>query len=866
MTGQEEWDSVDDFSVDSLRAEVSSTSTVQSTFTPSSPPEEINGEELPSDCDVPKNSSTELLQKMGHWFYNTRLVQYMKSDERSRVKQIYSTNSIWMLGIEYKFPEDCGSVNLPKLDNEKARSSRASSFLNLVFGSSEEDNDYDDTSTQDRHQNDDSIQSHKLGKSRSFSQAAYNVDGQHLAIPHSKVTPRIAPNSSLTGPNIVIQRLRSLSFSQKSPPPETKSFPDSLRSNTENRVNSGSSNPVYHRQGGRRLNSFSFNKKSDSLDISQMDSKSSSIIQTDNSMISPPNTPNNQLQAPNPKRSSIIAPNFLRNFSNSNQGVEPSNSTTQGVISSKSKKPRRMTFAGIFSGKEKNKLGNSSRKLYPHVELEGDLDSKFSGNESRLKYESLENIDNSRNQIPEVLYTEDVIYSSGESDGGDFNSRIEEVEPEALSGDNVSVETVTRESVSHKDIKYFDLNNNNVKGASDDNMRSRQDDLQANTDVLHKRKISDAGSVRSTSSFQSISTPTSLYKPDSLGSLSPNQKKLMDFYLDFQSRIFCCYRKDFLPIEPAFHTTDTGWGCMHRTGQSLLAQGFLWSLLGRDWRLHNDQKESDKFIYRKILRWFMDGPEPEQYYSIHNIARTGIALDKKIGDWFGPATVAHVLKRLSLNHKECPLTIHIPADNTIYRTEVIDLFNEQKERKPILILLSVRLGTDRFNPCYFGNLKTLFTFPQFLGIAGGRPRKSLYFVAVQDDELLYLDPHFVRPAINLNRTTEFPIEDYHSTIVRTMDISEMDPSMLLGFLCQRPQDFDDLCERAEQTMNLQFPIFTMLNISPVRETWLSTKSVSEMPNTLVDAEVFHDDSVDDLKEIIMDEDDAIVGEENYELL
>ncbi|CAG8823151.1 44829_t:CDS:1, partial [Gigaspora margarita] len=65
MTGQEEWDSVDDFSVDSLRAEVSSTSTVQSTFTPSSPPEEINGEELPSDCDVPKNSSTELLQKMG---------------------------------------------------------------------------------------------------------------------------------------------------------------------------------------------------------------------------------------------------------------------------------------------------------------------------------------------------------------------------------------------------------------------------------------------------------------------------------------------------------------------------------------------------------------------------------------------------------------------------------------------------------------------------------------------------------------------------------------------------------------------------------------------------------------------------------
>ncbi|CAG8490809.1 2126_t:CDS:10, partial [Dentiscutata heterogama] len=818
MTGQEEWDSVDDFSVDSLRAEVSSTSTAQSIFTPSSPPEEINGEELPNDCEVPKNSSTELLQKMGHWFYNTKLVQYMKSDERSRVKQIYSTNSIWMLGIEYKFPEDCGTVNLPKFDNDKARSSRASSFLNLVFGSSEEDNDYDDTSANDRNHNDDSIQSHKLGKSRSFSQAVYGVDGQHLGVPHPKATPRVTPNSSLTGPNIVIQRLRTLSFSQKSPP-ENKSFPDLSISNTENRVNSGSSNPVY-RQGGRRLHSFSFIKKSDSPDISQMDSKSSSIIQSDNSIISTPT--NNHLQAPNPKRSSIIAPNFLQKFSNSNQGVESSNLTAHGIFSSKPKKPRRMTFAGIFSGKEKNKLGNSSRKLYPHAEIESDVDSKFSGNESRLKYTSFEDIDNSRNQIAEISYPEDVIYSSGESDDGDINSRTDEVELDALSGDNVSVETVTRESILQKGIKYFNLDNNNVKDFSDDNIR--QTNLQVNTDSLHKRKISDAGSVRSTSSFQSISTPTSLYKLDSFGSMSPNQKKLMDFYLDFQSRIFCCYRKDFLPIEPAFHTTDTGWGCMHRTGQSLLAQGFLCTLLGRDWRLHNDQKESDKLIYRK----------PEQYYSIHNIARTGIALDKKIGDWFGPATVAHVLKRLSLNHKECPLTIHIPADNAIYRTEVINiamgeydnnLFSEQKEWKPILILLSVRLGTDRFNPSYFGNLKTLFTFPQFLGIAGGRPRKSLYFVAVQDDELLYLDPHFVRPAINLNKTTEFPLEDYHSTIVRTMDISETDPSMLLGFLCQRRQDFDDLCERAERTMNPQFPIFTILNMSPMRETWLSTSSM-----------------------------------------
>ncbi len=64
-TGQmEEWDSVDDFSVDSLPAEESSSSTAQSPFTPSSPPEEINEGEI-NEYDVPKNPSTELLQKVG---------------------------------------------------------------------------------------------------------------------------------------------------------------------------------------------------------------------------------------------------------------------------------------------------------------------------------------------------------------------------------------------------------------------------------------------------------------------------------------------------------------------------------------------------------------------------------------------------------------------------------------------------------------------------------------------------------------------------------------------------------------------------------------------------------------------------------
>jgi cysteine protease ATG4 len=41
----------------------------------------------------------------------------------------------------------------------------------------------------------------------------------------------------------------------------------------------------------------------------------------------------------------------------------------------------------------------------------------------------------------------------------------------------------------------------------------------------------------------------------------------------------------------------------------------------------------------------------------------------------------------------------------------------------------------------------LYTFPQSVGIAGGRPSSSYYFVGVRGDGLFYLDPHHSRPAI-----------------------------------------------------------------------------------------------------------------------
>ncbi|ORE19510.1 hypothetical protein BCV71DRAFT_242796 [Rhizopus microsporus] len=116
-----------------------------------------------------------------------------------------------------------------------------------------------------------------------------------------------------------------------------------------------------------------------------------------------------------------------------------------------------------------------------------------------------------------------------------------------------------------------------------------------------------------------------------------------DFYDDFTSRLWMTYRHNYPPIRPSNHKTDIGWGCMLRSGQSLLANTLVIHFLGRDWRRQNQSQTTWK-QYSRIVHWFLDELSPRAPFSIHRIALLGKQLGKNIGEWFGPSTISQVIQ------------------------------------------------------------------------------------------------------------------------------------------------------------------------------------------------------------------------------
>ncbi|XP_035828823.1 cysteine protease ATG4B [Aplysia californica] len=306
---------------------------------------------------------------------------------------------------------------------------------------------------------------------------------------------------------------------------------------------------------------------------------------------------------------------------------------------------------------------------------------------------------------------------------------------------------------------------------------------------------------------------------------------------DIKSRIWVTYRRNFQNIGGMGPSSDQGWGCMLRCGQMMLAQALVLRHLGRSWRW--DPLRTDE-TYWKLLRMFED--KKTSTYSIHQIAAMGEAEGKSVGQWFGPNTIAQVLKRICVYDNWSDIAIHVALDNVVVIDEIRNLCKSPRPQmmngdsvdlpegaifsqfvndvprsggpsstassgqgraghqqaslswRPLLLMIPLRLGLTEINPIYFDALKKCFTLPQSVGIIGGKPNHAHWFIGYFGKELIYLDPHTTQPVVDLEDRSQTDSSYHCCTPPSRMGFHKLDPSIALGFYCGTEKDFEDLCD------------------------------------------------------------------------
>ncbi|XP_030370494.1 cysteine protease ATG4C [Scaptodrosophila lebanonensis] len=375
-------------------------------------------------------------------------------------------------------------------------------------------------------------------------------------------------------------------------------------------------------------------------------------------------------------------------------------------------------------------------------------------------------------------------------------------------------------------------------------MENSTTELPSGTDTVPDNATSAYDSIQS-----EAATSTSLYPalhpqmideivvPQELGmdaaenqvAENPWEEGIEGFRRDFYSRVWMTYRREFPIMNGSNYTSDCGWGCMLRSGQMLLAQGLICHFLGRSWRydaesqLHSTYEDN---MHKKIIKWFGDSSSKNSPFSIHALVRLGEQLGKKPGDWYGPASVSYLLKH-ALEHAAQEnadfdnISVYVAKDCTIYIQDIEDQCgipepapkphvpwqtskrpstetpkHEQNHWKSLIVLIPLRLGTDKLNSVYAHCLKLLLSTEHCLGIIGGKPKHSLYFVGFQEDKLIHLDPHYCQEMVDINQEN-FSLQTFHCKSPRKIKYSKMDPSCCIGFYCATRTDFDSFMESVQ---------------------------------------------------------------------
>jgi cysteine protease ATG4 len=101
----------------------------------------------------------------------------------------------------------------------------------------------------------------------------------------------------------------------------------------------------------------------------------------------------------------------------------------------------------------------------------------------------------------------------------------------------------------------------------------------------------------------------------------------------------------------------------------ILAQALVDLHLGRDWFWTQETRSK---TYLDIVARFEDSRKAK--FSIHQIALMGSSEGRAVGEWFGPNTVAQVLRKLVMYDDWGNLQVNVALDSIIATDEICECF------------------------------------------------------------------------------------------------------------------------------------------------------------------------------------------------